>query len=272
VSVIKSVEEVALDEARRRARAVVDRFRQAIRPIYGPDRNLLAHVGTCTLLEFQGVKLVVTAAHIIDQHGPGLWIGGEKTAVPLVGEFHRTKAPNADRALDKYDFAASIVKDELTVALGEVGYIPSECITTSRPEIPQGSLYADVGYPNSQNKDIHVSKREAIARLWMHVGAGRSSCEALDWATASNAHLFLTFDKYASSADGTRRNSANPRGTSGGPIFHLGNFADPETYRADKPLQPTLDAIVVERSTQARVLIGVRVGAIVSALQIAKVL
>jgi hypothetical protein len=273
VGFIKSQDEIAIDEARRRATAVVKQFRQAVRPIYRPHRNALTHVGTCTLLELQGVRLVVTAAHIIDQHAPGLWIGGESTAVPLIGEFLRTIAPSEDRNLDKHDFAASIVTDEFAATLGNVGYVASEYMIKRPREIPPATLFAAVGYPNSKNKDIHVTKREASVRLWMHIGAGKSRSADLDaWAATTNEHLFLTFDKYASNLDGTKRTSTNPKGTSGGPIFHLGNFGDPETYRADQIFTPRLEAIVVERSTKARVLIGVKVGAIIAALQKAEVL
>jgi hypothetical protein len=49
--------------------AAVAEFRSAIRPIYGStERGLARHIGSCTLLEMRGARLLMTAAHVIDEN------------------------------------------------------------------------------------------------------------------------------------------------------------------------------------------------------------
>ena len=100
----------------------------------------------------------------------------------------------------------------------------------------QHSMYTCVGYPNSQNKEIDVGKRAMNVQLWRHTGRGRSNHDKIgEWAQRTQDHLFVEFGKYANRADGTKKTSTHPRGTSGGPVFYLGDFGDPETYRPDPP-------------------------------------
>jgi hypothetical protein len=89
VALIRSNEEMIRRAAHRRAQAVVDQFREAIRPNYRVERcsarrDMPSHVGTCTLFLVGDNKLIATAAHIIDQHAKAdLLVGGEKAPVPL---------------------------------------------------------------------------------------------------------------------------------------------------------------------------------------------
>ena len=263
------------DEAHLRAQATLQQFRSAIRPIYGSvGKTLPVHLGTCTLLRVGTVKLIVTAAHIIDQYSKaGLWVGGDNKLTPLAGMFSGTAAPNGDRKLDKYDFSASSVDAELAAGLGNVSYIEPKFISKGRRQDGKHAMYACIGYPNSQNKKMHATKREIDVRMWMHVSKGRSTHDALaPWATRTTEHLFVEFDKYAATVEGRRRSSTDPTGTSGGPIFYLGNFNDPEIYRSGTRFQPMLEGILIERSRTAKVLVGVKIAPIIHALHFAGLL
>jgi hypothetical protein len=104
--------------------------------------------------------------------------------------------------------------------------------------------------------------------MWTHTGAGSSTHEGLgSWALHTPAHLFIKLDKYAKTPEGTKRSSTEPRGVSGGSVFYLGDFGDPETYRAGAGFQPMLDGIMIERHRQAKVLAAVKIAAIIEAMR-----
>jgi hypothetical protein len=89
-----------------RGREVIDRFRRAIRPIYRPHgrrKGLYEQIGTATLFKVNSAPLIVTAAHVIDHHKQDgdLWVGAEKTLVPLQGSFSSTERPGGNRKLDE---------------------------------------------------------------------------------------------------------------------------------------------------------------------------
>jgi hypothetical protein len=103
--------------------------------------------------------------------------------------------------------------------------------------------------------------------------ARRSTCpELAPWAAHTTAHIFVDFHKYAERVDGSKRNSTHPKGTSGGPVFYLGDFNDPDTFRYERKFQPMLEGIVVERSEARCTLIAVKISAIEWALQAAGML
>lgn len=258
-------DDLALPEVHRRAQLVIARFRDAIRPIYRSGRGTAPeHIGSCTLIRVGNTRLIVTAAHIIDQRERELWVAGMRKLTPLVGMFSGTWAPGNDRGLDKFDFSVSSVDEELSEGLGNVSYIPSELFSKGRRQDKQRAMYACIGFPNSQNQ----VRREVSVRMWSHTGPGSSTHEGLgSWALHTPAHLFVKFDKYAKTPEGTKRSSTEPRGISGGPVFYLGDFGDPETYRAAANFQPMLEGIVIERHRRAKVLVAIKITAIIEAIR-----
>jgi len=269
IRLITSAEDLVRDEAHRRAGVVKDLFRTAIRPVYrSTDGVLPIHVGTCTLFRVGTDVFVVTAAHIIDQHPRAeLWIGGVHSIVPLSGMFSRTVAPNGDRSQDRFDFSVSPLTADLAHELGTVGCIEPHFISKGRREDRKHAMYVCIGYPNSQNKDMHAGRREVNAQLWMHVAPGRSKHQKLGkWGQATEQHLFVDFQKYASTTAGTRKRSTHPQGTSGGPVFYIGDFGIPDTYRVEATFQPMLEGITIEKPSGADALVAVKIGAIIDAM------
>ena len=268
VVLVLSSEQMIRNVAHRRGQVALEQFRNAIRPIYRSTEGVLpVHVGTCTLIRVGETKLCITAAHIIDQHEVvELWVGGQKGLTPLTGVFSGTSA-DGDRDQDKYDFSVSPVGDEFAEGLGNVAYIEPEFICKGQRQDSNHAMYTCIGYPNSQNKDMHATRREINVRMWMHTSKGRSTHDKLGpWAANTTAHLFIDFGKYAENVDGSKRSSTHPRGTSGGPVFYLGDFSDPDTYRIDGTFQPMFEGIVIKRSVEGNALIAVKIVSILHAL------
>jgi hypothetical protein len=264
-------EQMVRDETTRRTRAVTARFRQAIRPIYIPgERNLPVQVGSCTLLNIGGAKLIVTAAHIIRRFkAKGFFIGGTEAPVVLIDDFYGTSARNGDPDDDKYDFAACTVSDTLAGQLGNVTYVGAEWMSVGRRIDHKHSVYVCAGYPNSQNKDMHATSRRIGMGFFTHTAEGHSMNDKVaPWARSTTDHLFVSYEKYSVDPNGVRRRSSEPRGMSGGPVFYIGDFGDPDIYQPGTEVRPTLEAIIIEKSDHGKVLISVNIGTVIEALRI----
>jgi hypothetical protein len=260
------------DVGHRRGQDVVNRFRWAIRPIYRAHtrrRGHYEHLGTCTLFKANSVPLIVTAAHVIDhhEHDGDLWIGAEKTLVPLQGSFSGTERPGGDRSLDKYDFSVSRVSDELLAELGNAAFIDAEFVSKGRRDEGATALYACLGYPNSKNKDTRAAGRQMGVALFMHTGLGYNDRNNLGapGALYTNANFFVEAGKQVTDIHGTKRSSVGLRGMSGGPVFHIGDRRNYNTMRETPDFRPLLEGIMIERS-EANVIVAVSVGAIIETL------
>ena len=267
------------DIGHRRGREVIDRFRRAIRPIYRPHskrKKLYEHVGTSTLFKVNSVPLIVTAAHVIDHHkyDGDLWIGAEKTLVPLQGSFSSTKRPGGDRDLDNYDFSVSRVSSELLTELGDATFIDANFVSKGRRGEGAKALYACIGYPNSRNKDMHAARREMSAALFMHTGIGytdRNNLGALA-SRYSDANFFIEIGKHVTDIHGAKRNPVSLQGMSGGPVFHLGDRENYNTMRDSHDFRPLLEGIIIERPADANVIVAISIGTIVQALGVYQLL
>jgi hypothetical protein len=268
VGVVRSVDDSIRERANDCAGRVMEQFGRAILPIYLSDRRFRTHVGTCTLVRIDGKQLLVTAAHVFDKRKIGqLWVGGEDSLVPLTGKFMETKAPDGERKKDHYDFAAIEVGLELARQLGDVTYIGPDSISNNRRQPEKKVLYLCVGYPNSKNKDIHATKREINAGLLNHIAPGHLKHDGVgSWAKTTADHLFIDIPKrHAKNVGGQRINAVQPTGISGGAVFYMGDFADYESYSPRSSVRPMLESIIIERYTEARVLVSVLIATIVKA-------
>jgi hypothetical protein len=267
---IMTTVQMVQNETTRRTRAVTAKFRQAIRPIYIPGvRNMPVHVGSCTLLNIGGTKLIVTAAHIVHRFKAfGFLIGGTEVPVSLIDNFYATSAPNENPDDDKYDFAACAVSDTLATQLGNVAYVGAEWISLGRRIDHKHSVYVCAGYPNSQNKIPHATSRRIGMGFFTHTAKGHSiNDKVAPWARSTTDHLFVSYEKYSVDPKGVKRRSSEPRGMSGGPVFYIGDFGDPDIYQPGTDVRPTLEAIIIEKSNQGKVLIAVRIGTVMEALR-----
>jgi hypothetical protein len=268
VGVVKSVSDVIRERSNYCASSVMQQFGRAVRPIYVSVRRHHAHVGTCTLVRIDGRQFLITAAHVFDKRHTGqLWIGGESSLVPLTGNFMETVAPDGDRKKDHHDFAVIEVGAQVAQQLGEVTYIGPDSISNNRRQPGKKVLYLCVGYPNSKNKDIQPTRREIAAGLLNHIAPGHLKHEGVGlWATTTSDHLFIDIPKrHAKNVGGQIINSIEPTGMSGGPVFYIGDFTDYDSFSPGTTCRPMLEAIIVERYTEARTLVTVLIDRIVKA-------
>ncbi len=145
-----------------------DRFRAAIRPIYGATaKSTPYHIGSAVLLKLRGVKIVLTAAHVVDQNEDAtttLYLGGEASLVEIEAEFIVTPKPSGIRDLDKLDFAAAVVPAGTLAQLGKVGWIDEADIATNADS---DHLFSAVGFPNTINKRFDARRNVVYPKLFV---------------------------------------------------------------------------------------------------------
>jgi len=248
------------------AKRAAERFRSAVRPIYGVKEHCLPnHIGSAVLLNIRGMKLLLTAAHVIDANKEmltTLYVGGtEGRFVPIETEFRTTSKPNGDRNKDQYDFAICRLSEEMIAQLG-TGYITEGDIAT---EVQAGHLYTAVGFPNSKNRWSNPITKKTVAKVLSYSSTWRFSdqiAKRLEGQGEGEHHVFLGYKKHSRSEEGIKISSVNLRGLSGGAIFDAGRPSDLRVFREEIATVPRLIGITTQRWKEHQVLVGTRMSVI----------
>jgi hypothetical protein len=244
-----------------------NRFRAAIRPIYGATaKSIPYHIGSAVLLELRGVNIVLTAAHVVDQNDDAtttLYLGGETSLVEIEAEFIRTSKPAGIRDLDKLDFAAAVVPAGMLVQLGKVGWVDEADIITNAD---CDNLFSAVGFPNTMNKRFDARRNVVYPKLFVYSSLDKRSPEIVAGVPETGRHhIFIGYKKHSRGTDGTKVSSTGPRGLSGGAVIDTGRMSL-EILRGVSMPVPRLAAIIIERWKQHQVLVCTRMSAILPVL------
>lgn len=234
------------------------RFHEAIVPIYGSKENgRPVHIGSAILLDINDTKVLLTAAHVVDNNDfTTLYLGGGAELDPLRGEFSITQAP-LGRDRDRYDFAFTAISQDIAGKI-KGRFIGLTEIAQSRRE-DQGRYYTALGYPNSKNRKYNPKKKTIKSRLFPY-----SSIHKIDPDIASKLpgngayHIFMTYDKRSRDEHGLVVNSTAPKGMSGGAVIDAGRPADREVFFDNEMPAPLLAGVVIELKKK-KVLLAVRI-------------
>ncbi len=202
-------------------------FRASVRPIYSIKHieTRPEHIGSCLLLKIDGIAVVSTAAHIMDQLAEGpVFVGSAIGAslVPMVdGTIRSTTAPQGNRRLDHVDCAFLVPPSSAIAAMGSVEFLDESRFSRELPT--PSTLYTAFGYPVSRNKKAIDHPAKTIdTRISMYT----ANVEAMpDLATklgvSGEEHFFLSFEERSFSGDGATQNTFSPKGLSGGALLRL---------------------------------------------------
>ncbi|MER9145654.1 hypothetical protein NKH92_23610 [Mesorhizobium sp. M0871] len=180
------------------AKGAAGRFRSAVRPIYGATENGTPnHIGSAVLFAIRGMKLLLTAAHVIDANEE------MATTVYVGGTVRTTSKPNGDRDKDQYDFAVCRLPEEMIAQLG-TGYVTEGDITT---EVQAGHLYTAVGFPSSKNRWSDPTTRKTVAKVLSYSSTWRFDdqiAKRLAGQGKGEHHVFLGYKKHSRSDEGNQ--------------------------------------------------------------------
>src|SRR5262245_60617989 len=162
---------VTLEDAVRRqmnstVEAATAKFKKAIAPIYGssPQGNPI-HIGTCTFISWKSKKLLITAAHIIDENEhSSLYVGVDGELQQIRGSFVCTVKPDVSGEKDHFDFACLELKEEDTLLVPAEVFLSEQDLACTLAHDPN-ALYLALGFPNSKNKKLQLAKKSVKAQL-----------------------------------------------------------------------------------------------------------
>jgi hypothetical protein len=274
---IETLEQAAEALLRERSAQAMRDFRASVRPMYTLNSSKLKpelkHVGTCILLDVDGCPILSTAAHILDRRKKGelLAVGGPVGThlVPIVGGVLKTTAaPQGDRALDHVDCGFWRMPDDAVRSLGEVKFLDASRLSHNRAPSDR-RYYMAMGYARSRNKDAIDPSARTIGNLLSRFSGSLVELPALsaELVGSGAGHTFLRFERHAETEDGSRVNSFDPNGFSGGPLLDLGDFTSEHAYARDRTQPAALSGMLIEHKRKHRVMVAVKIGPIVSGIK-----
>jgi hypothetical protein len=240
---------------------------KAVRAIYValPDGKA-EHLGSCVLVEVREHRLLVTAAHVVDEIKNGaLYIPAAGSTKKLQGSGAITTPPGGLRRMDRFDFAVLKITPELAEQLAETRYIQESEFMTPTPAL--GRAYMALGYPNVRNKNLDHAKR-TIKQTKLSVGSTviEDATLARKLRVSGDDHYFIKYDKRT--RDPVTRaitQAIEPTGMSGGGLFDLGFF---NLASMSKPPQPAgLAGILIEyHPDKNRRMVAVKIEAMIETI------
>jgi hypothetical protein len=258
-----------LDDAIRRRRhecsdAAAKRFHASVRAVLAAQKGRpKAFIATCMLLKVGSGRFVVTAAHVtdwLDDHE--LYIAGSEGTQPVqfVGRLDATAVPPGGRRADKVDVAFWKLTDAAVGELGEVSFIDESQIYLNRADLAYHQ-YLAMGYPVSRNKrGIDIPNKGLVPVLSKYTADLNEDPKLPGKVGVSGErHLFLKYEKVSESGTGERRDTFKPDGLSGGPLFHLGNFAAMGRFEATDLPVGRLAGMIIERKDDNLVAVKIQV-------------
>jgi len=260
--VIKTIDEISREYLDETAKFAREKFRDAVRPIYGvTERSNPDQIGSGLLLELPEGRFLLTAAHVLDHNGnTSLYLGGDDFAL-LQFEALASRAPEGDRTKDHADFAIARLDSNTLGKLVGAKFITEAEISRSVALAPPRA-YACLGYPNSKNKIKPHHGLAIVPKLLTYTSTGAPASQLMAIAN-DELHVLVSYNaKYARDEDGKKVNAIKIQGCSGGAIVDLGPIS-PDAL-ADPP-DPKLAALLIEGHAAEKVILGTRLTAILAA-------
>ncbi len=269
MATIKTVSELTLERMDKCSDALAKKYLLSVRAIYGATENGKPdHIGSCVLLDYHGEKILVTAAHVIDENDfTSLYISGENKLVQIVVSCLITAKPNNDRDKDKFDFAVLPISDELASNLGDVYFIPES--NWELHDLPAKDRYClALGFPNSRNKKIDAARNIVKLEPFVYTSTLKSDPELFEEIEFSIAdHYLLDFcSKHSKDSSNKITNSIRPKGVSGGGLFLIEDMANPDSYRPEAECSGKFLGILIEQRKNKKVLVFTKISTIKKAL------
>lgn len=270
MGLIKTVNEVVRDRMNECVEVLARKFMSSVRPIYGStEHGKPYHIGSCVLIELDGSKYLITAAHVIDHNQiTTLYVSGESDLVQLEAEALITNPGSGNRDNDKLDFAILPLSEELTKQLGNVVFINESSMSNDASE-NKGKLYLALGFPNSKNKKIDNKENKVTQNPFIYSSTLNLNQDIFSkvGATTSQHYLLDFCSKHSKDENNNTVNSIAPIGASGGALFFIEGVNNPDNYRPDAECVGKLTGILIENHKQQKIIMATKISVIKDALK-----
>lgn len=230
-------------------------------PLYGAKGGRPMAVGSALLIQLTDKRLLVSAAHVLDDMEDGLFVPASEPR-PLLGEKILSVAPDGNRKKDKIDIGVAILRQELAEQLQAAGrwFLPAELLFCGAPATEQFQ-YSFYGYPHGATK---VNPRAYTIRSLPEMYTGRCK-EATVYSkleASVGSHIAIEFNKKrVLTNSGQLVTPKDRRGMSGGPVFAY-------VSQAEDLLVPKIRivGIAIEHHPDESTLLAVRTEALLALL------
>lgn len=243
-------------------------YLSSVRPIYGStDQGRPCHIGSCILLNINSRKMLLTAAHVIDESKVStLYLAGGGELVPINGECNNTSSPDGDRHKDKFDFAFIQLSDLIVEKLVDCVFLTEQQLLNSGDQ-EVGGLYLALGYPNSKNKKVNNCEKKIVLKPLIYTSTLKHDELIFQRiGIKSNTHLLLVYKKKSKDEYGEIDNSVFPTGASGGGLFLVEGMTKLESYLPSAKCNGKLVGLLVEWHKDEKVIVATRMSQILSAI------
>lgn len=189
--------------------AVIKKHLKSVRHIYGVDGEGRPYpIGTCVLLEVDGLHYIVTAAHVIDHNkDTTLFMNNDKGGVPLTGNFSIISSPKKE--VD-FDVAFLPLNAEIEKEMGD-------CVFLKEDEVIKDLFgfnhFMAFGYPKSRNKPNHATKT-ITSQAYPYINKHLRQKGVFHYLKYQDINFDENGKKFS--------NAVEPDGMSGGAIIDLG--------------------------------------------------
>ncbi|WP_423933725.1 hypothetical protein [Comamonas sp. 23] len=274
VAMIETLKESMMSWMTIRANKVSKNYLSYVIPISGDDEStdpVPTAIGTGILIDFDGDKYLITAAHVADhQKNTRLLMGVSNRMIPISKAFICTDPPHGERAKDRLDFAFMRLDNEMLSQMPCAQFLGKDQISENRAD-PTKRSYLAMGYPISRNKKVNATQRKVYSEAWHYQSNGFiPDDKTLDKIDCDiDHHLFIRMTKKVGNYKGDRVDSGSPKGASGGALIDMG-VPHPETFHPDAPVVGRLAGLFIERKQDEKLLVFVRIQLILNAIQLSR--
>jgi len=272
VDSIQGIYEIRRERILEYMRLAQDKYKWAVRPIYGRVRPGIApkHIGSCVLLLVSDTRFLVTAGHITDvSKHTTLHVTGNNELIPLSFDSGVTTNPEVPRDKDVHDFSVCALSDATRKELGDVKYITEKEMHKALP-LGHNRLRMVMGFPTSKNrKGVDNLQRRIGGTGWTYVSFATDDTHvATNLGIRPGDHVFVEFDhKESINPDGVGTHSMAPAGASGGAMFDLGKLDDPERLAKPAKCEAKLVGILTEYRARNKTIVATRIKLVLDACQ-----
>jgi hypothetical protein len=265
---VKISREIVREQIKNGGISASDKYKGAIRPIYGLyDDRRLDLIGSCVLVNIGKKSYLITAAHVIDERQyASLYLGG-KGLIPLGGEFTSTAKPSGDRTSDHYDFSWLELSANQLQALEEIDFISESDLATNKIP-PKRRTYVIMGYPCIKNGKDTICKNKIVPKFMKYTSTGKQMPALLKkLGITGQDHIIISHKKRSTDNEGNITESIHPRGMSGGAIIDLGSLVTPKELLKTVVDSGKLAGIFIEKQRDFSAMVSVRIEVIVETIR-----
>lgn len=262
MSIVKTFQEMLSDKMSESMDCCYKEAIDFVCPIYGADdRSNPYHIGSCTLIELNGSKILLTAAHVLDENKYTtlyIGLGNNEELMPIIDEFQITEKPGGDRDNDRFDFAWSVISTELESKLKSKRFyqLTKENIHSN---FTTGRLFMPIGFPNSRNKKFNAGTKKIKSQALKYSSTiNEDDNTYTELGFSMDMHLLLDYEKYSLDEQGEKTHSIVPKGISGGVIVDIGSHSNPESFIPGVSNVCRCVGLLIEHRTNKEVLVATK--------------